>query len=144
MQSWLVQVAVRQNRRAVPASRGFQNVEELSQANLNSCLFICLSSVCRRPRGDVSVLSSQPYFHIPEPGTACFPYENVAEEKGGTEDGKGSGRFCKRERFSGCGAAHPEPDCATRIQTAQMTPSLGTFPRKQAFMEQQGVGDLPP
>lgn len=64
--------------------------------------------------------------------------------KGRNEDGKGSGRLCKQERFSGCGAAHPEPDCATRIQTAQMTPSLGTFPRKQAFMEQRGGGDLPP
>lgn len=56
--------------------------------------------------------------------------------KGRNEDGKG--RFCKQEPFSGCGAAHPEPDCATRTQTAQRTPSLETFPRNQAFFGTAG------
>lgn len=86
-----------------PCLKGLPNVEELSQANLNSGFFIYLSSVCRRPRGDVSVLSSQPYVHIPEPGTAVVVLvfhmkmwkreECKGEEK--NEDGKGSGKFRK-------------------------------------------------
>lgn len=34
-----------------PCLKGLPNVEELSQANLNSGFFICLTSVCRRPGG---------------------------------------------------------------------------------------------
>lgn len=48
--------------------------------------------------------------------------------------GKGVGDFVKLECFSVCSVSHPEPDYVTLIKTAQMTPSLETFPRKQAFM----------
>lgn len=94
-----------------PCLKGLPNVEELSQANLNSGFFICFNSVCRRARGDGSVLSSQPYVHIPEAGTAVAVL--VSHMK--TWQRRREERGWKREwetAKTGAAAAHPEPDCA--------------------------------
>lgn len=75
--------------------------------------------------------------HIPEPGTAVVgllffhmkTWQREREERGWKRE-----ILEEQEHSSGCAAAHPEPDCAPQIQTAQMTPALGTFPTRQAFM----------
>lgn len=122
-----------------PCLKGLPNVRELSQANLNSGFLIYLSSVCRRPRGDVSVLSSQPHVHIPEPGTAVVVLEkNVAEEKGGMRMEKGVGDSAKPGAFSGCAAAHPEHDCAPQIQNSPNGTILGNISHKTAFFVTAG------
>lgn len=117
-----------------PCLKGLPNVEELSQANLNAGFFICWSSVCRRPRGDVSVLSSHSLMF-----TSPFSTWKRGRAKGRDQDGKGSGRVCKKLLQLILNLTVP-----LTSKQPKWHQSLGTFPTKQPFVYQQGAADLPP
>lgn len=76
-----------------PCLKGLPNVEELSQANLNSGFFICWSSV----EGFGEMFQ---FFHHSFMFTSLFPTWKRGRAKGRDQDGKGSGRFCKKTSCS--------------------------------------------
>lgn len=97
-----------QNRRAVPASRGFQTW----RSKLKSWLFYLLELSLQKGSESCfsaffTALCSHPWSRLCS-CCAGFPHGNVAEEKGGTGLEKGVGDSAKM----GAAAAHPEPGCA--------------------------------